>query len=118
MRRFLSTLRLRSLLVLALMLAPALAFAQATADSGVAAVDGPPGWVQWAVAIVTGLLAVIAVAGPKIAALTPWKADDAAVKWIGENKDGIEAAVQKVAEWADPKNPAVPPSPTNPEGKA
>lgn len=113
MRRLLA--RFRSLLVLAVVLfAPAAALA---ADV-VLADSPPPAWVQWVVTGVTALLAIVAVVGPKLAAMTKNTADDAAVEWVTQNGETIKSAVEKVAKWADPKDPSVPPSPTNPEGTA
>lgn len=46
-----------------------------------------------------------------IAPLTKSKKDDAIVLWLDAHAVDIEKAINKVKEWADPKNPSVPPSP-------
>lgn len=107
--------RFRSLLVFALVFA---APAAALAADVVLADSPPPAWVQWGVTGVTALLAVVALVGPKLAALTQNTTDDAAVEWVTNNGETIKSAVEKVAKWADPKDPSVPPSPTNPAGTA
>lgn len=116
MRRFLSALRIR-LILLALVLL-SMFFALPAAAQDAADVASPPGWLQWVAIVVTALLGVLAAVGPQLAKLTSTTVDDDVVAWIGKNRATIEDQIKKVSAWADPTSPSVPPSPTNPEGKA
>jgi hypothetical protein len=71
-------------------------------------IEDLPSWVPLVIGLVTGVALVVL---PRIAPLTKTTIDDKAAEFIKEFGPKIQA-------WADPKSDDVPPTPTNPEGKA